>query len=108
MVSIRPVTFIDSDASPRRDSPTRTTAPPQARFQMDFELRQTEIRAAAARGERRVVVKQIQTEVDERTGDLLAVEVDVLLVEMPAARPHEQRRDLRVQAILLAVGIRKL
>src|SRR6185436_2763060 len=44
---------------------------PQTRFAMVFELRQIEVRASAARLQRRVVVKQVEAEIDERAGDRL-------------------------------------
>jgi hypothetical protein len=50
-------------------------------------------------------VEQIEAEVDERTRRLLAVHEHMLLKEVPAARTYEQRRGLRVQPILFAVGI---
>jgi hypothetical protein len=44
------------------------------------------------------VVEEVQPEVDERPGRGLAVDFDVALGQVPAARPHEQRRDVGVQA----------
>ncbi len=74
---------------------------------MALQLRQIEIRPGAARLQCGVVVEQVQAEVDERAGHRLAVDQQVLLVEVPAARAHQQRGDLRIEAVLLAVGIRE-
>jgi hypothetical protein len=59
-------------------------------------------------------VEEVQAEVDERTRRVhvapgAVVEADVLLDEVPAARPHHDRRGLRRgDAVLLALGARVL
>ena len=80
---------------------------PESRLEMVLQLGQIKVRSRAARFQRRMVVEQVQAEVDERARRLLAVDEHMLLVEMPAARPHEQRRDLCVQPILFAVRVRE-
>ena len=45
-----------------------------------------------------------QAEVDQRAGHRLAVDAQVLLGQVPAARAHQQRRDLVAQLVVPAVG----
>ena len=71
---------------------------PQARFEMAFHLRQIEVRAGASIEQLFGVVKEEQAEIEQRAGDRLAVDQEVLLVQMPAARTHHQRGQFRIQA----------
>ncbi len=76
---------------------------PQARLEMALHLRQVEVRAAAALDELVRVVRHEHREVEQAAAHALAVDRHVLLVEVPAARAHHQRRDLVVQRVLPAV-----
>ena len=77
---------------------------PQPRLEMTLQLGQIEIRTATAGDELLRIVEKEQREVEEAARDRRAVDFDVLLGEMPAARAHEERSDLRVQLVLLAFG----
>src|SRR3546814_3400554 len=63
---------------------------PQPRLEMALELGQVEIWTAAAIDELLGVVEEVQAEVHQRGRHGLAVEQDVLLVEMPAAGRSEE------------------
>ena len=67
---------------------------PQPRFQMAFHLRQVEIWAGASADQFLRVVKEVQSEIEQRAGDGLAIHQEMSLIQMPAARAHQQRRDL--------------
>jgi hypothetical protein len=71
-------------------------------------LGQIEIRAAAATLELRVVVEQVETEVYERTRYRLAVDLQVLLGQVPAARSDDQRRHRRIQSVDTTVRVGEL
>jgi len=75
---------------------------PQARLEVRLHLRQIEIRARAARQQLPRVVEEEQREVEDRARDCLAVDPQVLLVEVPAARPRDQHRGAVLQAVVLA------
>jgi hypothetical protein len=75
---------------------------PQPRFEMALELRQVEVRAAAARDQLLRIVEEVEREIEDGPGDGLSVDQHVLFGEMPAARPHEQHRGLVVEAVRLA------
>jgi hypothetical protein len=51
-------------------------------------------------------VEEVEAEVEERADDRLAVDRHVLLVEVPAARAHDEHRGLRRSAVALALGAR--
>ena len=55
------------------------------------------------RHQRLGVVEEEQAEIEQRAGDRLAVDQEVLLVQVPAARAHQQRRDLVVQLVVLCL-----
>ena len=76
---------------------------PEARFKMRLHLGQVEERAGAARDLLLRVMEHEQREVEDAAVHALAVDQDVLFVQMPAARPHLQCRDLVVQLVALAV-----
>ena len=44
---------------------------------------------------------QVDAEVEETRGDVLAVDLDVPLLEVPASWPHEEHRDFVVQLVAL-------
>ena len=78
---------------------------PQPGLEVRLHLRQVEIRTRAALDQLLRVMEEVQREVDDAARRGLAVDQDVLLFEMPAARTHDQRRDLLVELVLLAVRI---
>ena len=67
---------------------------------MRLELRQVEEAAAAV-----VVAEEVEAEVEQAGRDRRAVDLEVPLLEVPAARTHEQRRRLVVQRVLLLARI---
>ena len=77
---------------------------PERRLEVVLHLRQVEVQAAVALGEPLAAVEGVEPEVHERAGDGLAVERDVLLGQVPAARPHQQRRRVVDQFVVAAVG----
>ena len=72
---------------------------PEPRLEVALELGQVEVGAAAARQQLAGVVEEVEAEVEEARRDRLAVEPEVLLDQVPAARPHEERRDAVAQAV---------
>jgi hypothetical protein len=76
---------------------------PQPRLEVALGLRQVEVRSRAAAPELGLVVEQVQPEVHEGARYRLAVDEQVLLVEMPAARAHDQGGDGGIQAVGLAL-----
>ena len=63
---------------------------PQARLVVRLELGEVEVRARAAARALGGVVEQVQAGVEQRGGDRLAVDEDVGLDQVPAARSDEQ------------------
>src|SRR5207244_2632552 len=78
---------------------------PQARLEMRLELRQIEVRPAAALEQFPRVVEEREPEVEERGGYGFAVDREMPLRQVPAARPDQQRRDLVVQPIALLTRV---
>src|SRR5206468_14486 len=72
---------------------------PETRLEVALELGKVEVRAGPALELLAGVVEDGQAEVEEARRDRVAVPVHVALDQMPAARPHEQRGDLVVEAI---------
>jgi hypothetical protein len=68
-----------------------------------FHLRQVEERAGAAGDLLLGVVEEDQGEVEDAAGDALAIDGDVLFVQVPAARTDLQGGDLVVELVFLAV-----
>src|SRR5919204_2236004 len=68
---------------------------------MRLHLRQVEVRTRAARDELFCVMEEVEREVEDCAGDRLAVDTEVLLVEMPAAWPDDEHRGLIVQLVML-------
>ena len=68
---------------------------------MALHLRQIEIRSGAATQRFARVVEEIQTEVHETRAGGVSTDGDVGLVQMPAARPNDQRRQLLAERVLL-------
>src|SRR6266511_4338865 len=107
----------DRDEHGRLDRPARDAehvlrvveaVVPQARLEVALRLRQVEIRSAALVEQASCVVEEVQAEVHERAHDGPAVDGEVFLDEVPAARAHDERRDLVVQAVRLALGAREV
>ncbi len=66
---------------------------PQARLQMALHLGQIEVWPGAFADQSLRVVEEVQPEIEQRAGDRLPVHQEMPFVQMPAARPHQQRRD---------------
>ena len=64
---------------------------PQARLQMGLHLGQVEVGAEATRDQLLGVVPEVQAEVEQAAGDGLAVDGEVLFVQVPATRPQDER-----------------
>src|SRR6185437_14368042 len=77
---------------------------PQPGFEMALELRQVEVRPAAARHELLRVVEEVEREIEDTPRDRASVDDHVLLGKVPAARPNEERRDLLVEPVGPALG----
>src|SRR4029077_18055118 len=75
---------------------------PKPRLDMALELRQIKVGTAALPKKSFGVVKEVQAEVEEAARDRLAVDLDMTLVQVPATRPDQQRRDLVVEAVRLS------
>src|SRR5439155_2784827 len=72
---------------------------PEARLEVALELRQVEVRTAAAIKQLRRVVVDDEAEIEEACRDRLAVDLDVPLAQMPPARTDDERCDVVVQAV---------
>ncbi len=81
---------------------------PEPRLQVVLQLRQVEVRPRAPRQQLARVVEEVQSEVEEARRDRLAVHLHVLLRQVPPARPHDQRRDLVGESVLLPLRTRVL
>src|SRR4051794_30597096 len=68
---------------------------------MTFHLRQIEIWSAAFGDQPFRIVKKVEPKIEERSGYRSSVNFEVLLKKMPAARPHDQGRNLLFESILL-------
>ena len=74
---------------------------PQPRLEVALELREVEVRPRSALEQTLGVPGEIDAEVEEPRGDMLAVDLDVALLQVPAARADEQHGDLVVQRVAL-------
>ena len=74
---------------------------PQASFQVGLHLGQVEVRAEAAALGLKGVVEEVQTEIEEGAGHGLAIDGDVLLLEVPAAGANDEGGQLAVGAELV-------
>ena len=72
---------------------------PQPCLEVTLDLRQVEVGTGAAPCQRLVVVGEKQREVEQRTGDGVAVDAHVLLRQVPATRTHDERRGAGGQAV---------
>ena len=94
------------DEDGRLDRPARNPEPvlreaedvvPEARLEVALELREVEVRPRPALEQPLGVAVEVHAEVEEPAGDVLAVDLDVTLLQVPAARPDEEHGDLVVQ-----------
>ena len=76
---------------------------PQPRLEVRLHLGQVEERARALLEQALGVAHEVEPGVDEGARDRLAVDAHVLLDQVPAARAHEQRRDLVAELVLAPV-----
>ena len=76
---------------------------PQPRLEVRLHLGQVEVRARALLEQALGVAHEVEPGVDEGARDRLAVDAHVLLDQVPAARAHEQRRDLVAELVLAPV-----
>ena len=74
---------------------------------MRLHLGQIKVRAAAARRELLRVVEEVEREVEEAGRDRLAIDEQMFLEQVPAARTDEQRRRLFVELILLLAAVER-
>ncbi len=75
---------------------------PEARLEVVLELREVVAGPRPLGEEPLSAVKEVEAEVEEAPRAGLAVDEEVLLEEVPAARPHDEDRGLLVQPVLLA------
>jgi hypothetical protein len=82
---------------------------PEPRLTVALELGEVEVRAGAALEQEGGVVEEEDARVEQGAGDRLAVRTHVGLVEVPAARPDMERREVlaEVVALALAGGVRQ-
>src|SRR6185437_11080614 len=74
---------------------------PQASFEMALQLGEIEVGAGSLTDETLRVVKQVKTEIKQRSGDGRAVHFEMPFHQMPASRPHQQRCHLGIEVIAL-------
>ncbi len=77
---------------------------PEGGLGRGLELRQVVERAVAAADVLGAVVEQVEARIEQGRAHRPAVDEDVALLEMPAARPDDEGRDLIVQPVRLALG----
>ena len=75
---------------------------PQTRLEIALELGQVEIGAGAARDQRLGVDEDIEAEIEQAAGDRLAVDDQMVLRQMPAARAHQEDGRLGGELVFLA------
>ncbi len=68
---------------------------PEAGLQVGLHLGQVEVGAGAAAAQLSSIVEEVEREVKDRGRHRQAVDVHVLLLQVPPARPHKQHRRLR-------------
>lgn len=74
---------------------------PETSLKMRLHLGEIEVRAVATGNELLGIVVEVETEVKETTGDGLAINLEVLLIEVPAASTGNQSREGAVGAELV-------
>ena len=77
---------------------------PEPGFEVILELGQVEVGSGSLIQQGPGVVEEVERKIEERPGNRLAVDLDVLLAQVPTAGTDKQRRGMLVQTILLAVG----
>ena len=102
IVSIRTVALIvpARDAEPvlRPDE----DVVPEPRLEVRLELREVEVAAVAA-----VVAEEVEPEVEQRARHRRAVDLEVALLEVPAARADEQHGDLVAELVPLLARVER-
>ncbi len=98
------------DEDGRLDRPARDPEPvlreaedvvPEPRLEVALELREVEVRPRSALEQALPVAVEVDAEVEQPRRDVLAVDLDVALLQVPATRTNEQHRDLVVQRVAL-------
>ena len=69
-----------------------------------LELREVDVRAAAARHRRQPAPAQEDRDVEQAGRDGPPVDEHVALLQVPPARPHDERRELLAERVALALG----
>ena len=69
-----------------------------------LELREVDVRPAAARHRLAAVPAQVEREVEQARRDRAPVHEHVALVQMPSARPDDERRERLAERVALALG----
>ena len=77
---------------------------PQPRLAVALHLGQVEVGPRSAAQRLGAVVEQVQPEVEQRARHRLAVDLEMALHEMPAARPNDERRDVSLRRYCLPSG----
>ena len=77
---------------------------PEARLEVAFHLGQVEVRPGIAAELLPHVVEEEEAEVEDAGRNRLAINQHVLLVQVPAAWAHQQRGDLVLECVRLALG----
>ena len=77
---------------------------PEPGLLVALQLGQVEVGAGAPVEQGLGVVEEVEPEVEQRAGDRLAIDRDVLFVQMPAAGTDQKGGRVLVQAVLLALG----
>ena len=103
MVSISTVALIVPRSSPSRSSAKAKTSLHSAASCRALELGQVEIgaRARASSAAARIV-PEVEPEIEQGAGDRLAVDGDVVLGQVPAARADHQHGGIVAHRIMLA------
>ncbi len=77
---------------------------PEAGFEVGLDLGEIEVRAGAAGHELVRVVEEVEAEVEEGAGHGFAVDDDVALFEVPAARADEEHGGVVDEGVVLVGG----
>lgn len=77
---------------------------PEARLEVRLHLGEVEVRTKALLNCLARIVEEVQAKVEEGAGNRLAIDSDVLLVEVPAARAHDESRQGAVGSQLVFFG----
>ncbi len=80
---------------------------PKPRLEVALELGEVEVRPARFAQQALGVVKEVEAEIEEAAGNRPTAEHYMAFVEVPPARPHDQRRDLVVEPVVLSLGARE-